>query len=158
MSVLVFLWAGAAWAVPQDDKSFGDCGVQTQIDDFTDETNYSLYCLKKDDTGVRNLVLVTCTNDGWLAGFQGVSQFHLGEKIAVMYRFDKGELIRGEWFFLSPDSAVATDVQTYKNIINRIRVSERVIFKIGDEQGAVNLSGGALAADEFEKRCEDYGP
>ena len=92
--ILVLSVARLAHSEVVDTKQFGQCGVGTDVDDFTDEKSAQMFCLeKKDNNWAENGVALLCMQKTFIVGLKSGIQFHTDEMIDIAYRFDKGKLV-----------------------------------------------------------------
>ena len=151
--ILVLSAATIAYSEPVDLKRFGPCLVRTDVDDFTDDKSSALYCVGEGSSDLEDyLIGMSCIQQGFASLLAAGIQFHRDETIDVAYRFDKGILVTESWCY-NGNIAGNLDEAVHHRFVEGIEKAKRLVFKVGDEAGAVDLTGSAGAVTEYKKRC-----
>ena len=146
---LVVLLPRVTWAESerQNSKQYGNCGVATEVDVFTDEKSYVFVCVSGSETiGIfagKGILAVSLE-----AGFQ----FHLDSTIPVLIRVDKGELIQRQagW---KAGSAHIIDRDLVTRLLHDLARGQKVHIKVGSESATIPLTGSRRAIADFRQRA-----
>ena len=152
---IIFVLSGATLAHSKlvDIKRFVNCAVGTEDDDASKVKSPRLICLgKSDNSKDRAVVILTCTRKVFATILQAGTQSHTAETIDVAYRFDKEKLSTESWGYTN-NRAVNLIENSHHHFVERIARAQKLVFEVGKEAGAVNLTGSADAVTEYKKRC-----
>jgi len=152
---IIFVLSGATLAHSKlvDIKRFVHCAVGTEVDDASKVKSPRLICLgKSDNSRDRAVVILACTREVFATILQAGIQSHMAETIDVVYRFDKEKLSMQSWGYAN-NRAINLVEGIHHRFVESIVKAKKLVFEIGKEAGAVNLTGSADAVAEYKKRC-----
>ena len=135
-------------------RKYGNCGVLTLVDMFTDEAAHGFSCLEETLTD-KTQISVRSERDGlaYISLSKGL-QFHVEGFIPVAIRIDKGSLIRRSAYWDSSNStAYILDGQLARQLLHDLARGNRVAIQVGDERGHIRLNGSQRAIADFRQRA-----
>ena len=135
-----------------DRKQFGQCTVGTDVDHLADEKSPSLFCIGEGDNSGDHVVILLCRKPLFGILLRAGTQLYLGETIDIRYRFDKGKVGKESWRY-HDSVATSRDKDVHDYFVSGIEKAKKLFFKVGDEDGVVDLRGSARAVREYKKRC-----
>jgi len=159
--ILTFgLWLmGGAWVQAQtveNIKVYGNCSTGTHIDLLTDEESPLLLCTRRvGNDPSRQVSLFIGTDQTGPLGIRLMlgEQFHPDPSIAVALRIDNGPIIRRTAIWQRAQQiARIIDPDLARSLLNGLAIGQRVIIRVGVEQGYIPLAGSALAIADFRSR------
>jgi hypothetical protein len=152
---------GPTWSNQIENRRvYGECVVQMEIDDFSDERDPNLTCVATGSGMGKYRVGAVCTDRITLIKLKAGIELNFRSTIRVVYRFGKEDVSDTEWTWETGE-AVSSSTFHYDAIIDGIRREKKFVFQVGSEsknnKGVVYLAGGMLAVTDFESRCKDLG-
>ena len=146
-------WADTSSSVDaKNTKKYGNCGVLTGVDMFTDEEVHVFGCLEETLTDKTEIIIFSDAKGLNVALSKGL-QFHIEERIPVAIRIDKGNLIKRDAHWNnSASSAFIFDEQLARQLLHDLARGQRAAIQVGDERGNVRLNGSGKAVADFRQR------
>lgn len=166
---LVTLLAAAFPALAQDTSStnyvenveqYGNCVVANRIDMFTDQVTYLLTCQETSLTDKTQIVFGVFPDGQYGVFLSKGIQFHLEEQIEFALRVDRNELRYGVWDWNSTgySAYLLNDSETFQGLLTEMSNGERLVVKVGAEDGNILLRGAYDAIVDFLARTEGRLP
>ena len=117
----------------QNTKQYGNCGVSTGVDMFTDEEIHVFVCVEETLTDKTQIAIRSDSKSLTILLSKGV-QFHLDTHIQVVIRIDKDGLIRRTASWNSSTAhAIISDEQLAHQLLRDLARGHRVAIQVGDE-------------------------
>lgn len=135
----------------------GQCGVLTNVDDFTDEKSFILACEGKGSNLGTKGVSVFCDKNKFITMLMAGLQFHTEDTINAVYRFDKGEVGESLWRFNGKNGALYFGEVMHNEFLSGINDSKKMVFKVGSESVSVDLTESSKAVSVYKERCKSIG-
>ena len=143
-----------------DPKSYGDCIVQTEVDNFSDKMRHGIVCASEADT----ILGFYCEQRKKLGMFHVAGERALleGTSHAIRFRFDNGEIhdvsSLSAWIWVGDEfeTARTSDVAILHELITEFAAAKTsVAFEVTSHVGRVDLSDSnpAAAVADYKSRC-----
>ena len=134
-------------------QTYGNCGVFTYVDMFTDDTAHTLACGQSTLTDQTQIGLRYEAGKTIVLLSKGL-QFHTADRIPIAIRIDKGQLIQrnAQWDSENARRAYILDEQLARVLLHDLAHGERVAVQVGNERGHIVLDGSGKAVADFRQR------
>lgn len=140
----------------KDEKTYGNCHVQTKVDMLTDEVSHHLLCME-DSLTDRTLISVgemrLRNADRFIVTLSKGFQPTFSNHISVAIRIDKESLIRREARWDGTQYAFIDDASLALTLLEQLAKGQRVAIQVGKERGHIRLNGSAKAIRDFKRRA-----
>ena len=138
----------------KNSQLYGNCGVFTLVDMFTDEETHVFFCHEETLTAETQITIRSDSKDIGISLSKGL-QFHTEPFISVAIRIDNGPLIKRDayWDSTGAESAYILDKQLALSLLHDLARGQRVAIQVGDERGHIQLDGSQRAVEDFRRRA-----
>ena len=154
--LFVLLSANFSQAVyeTKDERTYGNCHVDTQVDLLTDEEGPSLNCNNNEDGRKYRSIFIglNLKTRELTIGLYAGRQFIPSGPVDIALRVYPGPTIRRQTSSHGSGRAFIHDHELASSLLHLLAAGEKVIIQVDLQRGVIPLRGSAPAVRDFQER------